>query len=131
MITVERSKANDIEFRLNLRRSILQNAIRRHLHQSDDPKIMAFANHMSEVEDWVEADLLNDLDIAQCNLELAELRAIDIALSGIKAGTYGVCVDCAEAISWARLNAAPTALRCVDCQEKYEKAYVNLANALI
>jgi len=123
MTNLENLIANDIELRLNSRRDALRAMIGRHLHQSDDPKVMAFVNHLAEVDDWVEADLLNDLDIAQCNLELAELRAIDAALSKIKAGTYGICVDCDEAISLERLNAEPIAKRCIVCQKKFEKSH--------
>ena len=33
-------------------------------------------------------------------------------------GTYGLCVDCGEAIPDRRLEALPDALRCVPCQSK-------------
>ena len=131
MTNLENLIVNDIEARLNSRRDILRNTIRRHLHQSDDPKVMAFVNHLAEVDDWVEADLLNDLDIAQSNLELAELRAIDAALSAIKAGTYGICADCGEPISLERLNAEPIAKRCIVCQEKFEKSHAIAENGSI
>ena len=41
------------------------------------------------------------------------LQAIDEALQRIEEGTFGVCRDCGEPIGWPRLNAQPTAMRCI------------------
>ena len=42
------------------------------------------------------------------------------ALERIQVGTYGICTDCGISIPPARLNAYPTAKRCVDCQSLSE-----------
>lgn len=47
---------------------------------------------------------------------LKEITAIDRALGRIAKGTYGVCIDCGQPISQKRLDAVPTALRCVSCK---------------
>ncbi len=52
--------------------------------------------------------------------ETAELGDIDAALERIQAGTYGTCTDCGAVIAPARLNAYPTAKRCIDCQALVE-----------
>lgn len=52
--------------------------------------------------------------------ETAELGDIDAALDRIRAGTYGCCTDCGVIIPPARLNAYPTAKRCIDCQTLIE-----------
>jgi DnaK suppressor protein len=52
--------------------------------------------------------------------ETAELGDIDAALERIQAGTYGTCTDCGIIIAPARLNAYPTAKRCIDCQALVE-----------
>ncbi|PUE43075.1 TraR/DksA C4-type zinc finger protein [Limnohabitans sp. Bal53] len=52
--------------------------------------------------------------------ETAELGDIDAALERIQAGTYGTCTDCGVSIPPARLNAYPTAKRCIDCQSLSE-----------
>ena len=46
------------------------------------------------------------------------LRAIDDALQRVAAGGYGVCVDCEEEISSARLKAVPWTKVCISCKEK-------------
>jgi DnaK suppressor protein len=50
-----------------------------------------------------------------------EVQAIDRALRDIDAGTYGICEECEEPISKARLKAMPFATRCVNCQAKAEQ----------
>lgn len=47
-----------------------------------------------------------------------EVKAIQSALLRIKNGTYGICIDCGEAIPQKRLEAVPTALRCMPCEQK-------------
>jgi DnaK suppressor protein len=46
------------------------------------------------------------------------LQAIEEALSRIEKGTYGICRDCGEPISEARLNAIPWTRVCITCKEK-------------
>ena len=53
--------------------------------------------------------------------ETAELGDIEAALARVQAGTYGTCSDCGVTIPPARLNAYPTAKRCIDCQAKAEQ----------
>jgi DnaK suppressor protein len=38
----------------------------------------------------------------------------------IATGQYGVCIDCETNIPFERLNAYPTAKRCLTCQQHYE-----------
>lgn len=47
-----------------------------------------------------------------------QLDDIDAALAKLDGGTYGVCDDCGEPISPARLEARPEARFCVDCQSR-------------
>jgi len=49
------------------------------------------------------------------NSELDEIRQILEALKRISEGTYGICVHCGAPIDPKRLNALPTATRCISC----------------
>ena len=49
------------------------------------------------------------------------VEAIEQALARIAHGAYGKCLDCDVAIAITRLLAAPSALRCIDCQTAAEK----------
>ncbi|TNF58043.1 MAG: TraR/DksA family transcriptional regulator [Burkholderiales bacterium] len=73
-------------------------------------------------DDWAQADAERDLAFALEERESAELVAIDEALKRVADGSYGLCVDCGVPIATARLHANPTAMRCVDCQGRLEKA---------
>jgi DnaK suppressor protein len=48
------------------------------------------------------------------------LTYLDRAMERIKAGTYGICQECGEPISKARLEAVPTATLCIACKSKKE-----------
>ena len=52
-----------------------------------------------------------------------ELMAIEASRGRIADGSYGVCTDCGKAIPMERLKAQPIALRCVPCQNTYEKTH--------
>ena len=49
------------------------------------------------------------------------LEEVNEALERIKTGTYGICVDTGEPISFERLKALPYAKRTVEAQEELEK----------
>ena len=46
------------------------------------------------------------------------LQAIEEAIVRIDKGTYGICRDCGEPVSPARLNAIPWTRVCITCKEK-------------
>ena len=46
------------------------------------------------------------------------LQAIEEAIVRIDKGTYGICRDCGEPISPARLSAIPWTRVCITCKEK-------------
>ena len=46
------------------------------------------------------------------------LQAIEEALARLDKGTYGMCRDCGEQISPARLHAIPWTRVCITCKEK-------------
>ena len=51
-----------------------------------------------------------------------ELADIDAAIQRLADGSYGECVDCGVDIAPERLQVQPAAARCIDCQERFEKA---------
>ena len=65
-------------------------------------------------------DLVESLGLARDLREAQALRAVNLALERIRAGTYGICVDCREEIPVARLQVEPEAERCVACQQRWE-----------
>lgn len=65
-------------------------------------------------------DVARDVAIAETDRDAAELEAIDAALERLAKGTYGRCIDCGTAIGPSRLEHAPEAARCINCQQRRE-----------
>jgi DnaK suppressor protein len=74
-----------------------------------------------------QAQILSEraIEFALNEHELVELQAIEDALKRIQEGVYGLCLSCGVPIPQERLHAAPQALRCIDCQTKFETPYAN------
>ena len=78
--------------------------------------------HFGEAEDTrAQRVTERELEFALDDHESAALSQIDAALARLAAGVYGECMDCGAAIALARLQAAPQAMRCIGCQEKFER----------
>lgn len=52
-----------------------------------------------------------------------ELRQIADARERMRTGDYGQCIDCGTDIAFERLQALPSAERCMPCQERYEREH--------
>ncbi|MGH9451745.1 MAG: TraR/DksA family transcriptional regulator [Terriglobia bacterium] len=48
------------------------------------------------------------------------LMLVNEALTRIKGGTYGICVECREEVQPKRLEAVPWARHCIECQAKQD-----------
>jgi RNA polymerase-binding transcription factor DksA len=51
------------------------------------------------------------------------MQDIEATLLRLKGDAFGICIDCGDDIAFDRLQAYPTAKRCIACQEKREKSY--------
>jgi DnaK suppressor protein len=68
---------------------------------------------------------LADLNMEKMNRHIREIREIEAAKARIEDGSYGTCSECGRDIGFERLLAQPTALRCVACQEQWEKTHAH------
>ena len=85
-------------------------------------RAQASAEHFGEAEDTrAQRVTERDLEFALDDHESAALSQIDAALARLEAGVYGECMDCSSKIPMARLQATPQAMRCIACQEKFER----------
>lgn len=80
-----------------------------------------------DVGDQSVMELLLDLDNSMVQRGVDELRGIETARERMDQGSYGQCIDCGLAIAYERLQASPTAKRCLACQEQYEKTHAHAA----
>jgi DnaK suppressor protein len=65
-----------------------------------------------------ETDAATQIRLQQTDGKL--LRAIEDALTRIRHEEYGICKECGQPISKARLEAVPWARRCRDCKERQD-----------
>lgn len=74
----------------------------------------------SDAGDESLATLITDVANADVARDAAELQDILAAEARLAAGTYGICIDCEAPVPYARLDAYPTAKRCIGCQQVHE-----------
>ncbi|MGO9605472.1 MAG: TraR/DksA family transcriptional regulator [Candidatus Binataceae bacterium] len=120
----ERSKSSDSGRREMLREMLLQ------LRDETSEKVRQFRRDQAQEAELPPAD---EMDVARSSAEVEthagliaraeeKLRFIDEALSRLYEDQYGICVTCQSPIPFQRLIAVPLAARCVDCQEKQNRA---------
>jgi len=102
----------------------LRAEIHTELITSDNQQYIELAGKVRDREEESVADLLVDLNLADIDRHINEVRDIELALSRIKDGSYGTCSDCQGLIETNRLQAYPTATRCYACQAQYEKTHI-------
>ncbi len=73
-----------------------------------------------------------DVDSSRSEMELQiftengnAISLIDDAIERLANGEYGICMDCGEPISEARLKARPYAIFCIKCKSRHEEMMKN------
>ena len=88
--------------------------------------------HSAQVRDFNLADYLNnipdDIDTALVDLQINEMRELEMSMKYLSELEFGDCIDCGNEIGFERLLAYPSAQRCIDCQNQYEKAFPHESN---
>lgn len=90
----------------------------------DQHRIDLLNSEPGDAGDESMANALSDFNVAMVDRQVHEIRDIEAAFRRVKDGEYGVCIECGEDVGFTRLQAYPTAKRCIVCQEKREKQYV-------
>ena len=87
-------------------------------------RLSELTNRVVEIDSELRKPLSADLEEQATDLEnqgaleaieIHEIHQIQEALKRISEGTYGICARCGEDIDPKRLNALPTATRCISC----------------
>lgn len=124
-----RAQISTLQTTLGERLAALRDGLREHLLKSDDDRARLLADRVRDAEDESVADLIVDLDLAEVDRDIEELRDVEAALDRMRTNAYGVCAGCAGAIPYERLTAYPTAKRCIRCQRVHEKTYAHKETA--
>jgi RNA polymerase-binding transcription factor DksA len=110
----ERLRARDLD---------LRRAIHASLVNAEDKTYAEVAGRVLDVAEESVADMFADDKILRIEKEVAEQTDVVASLARITDGTYGTCSDCGDEIGVQRLDAYPTAKRCIRCQTHYEKQH--------
>lgn len=127
----ELTESEITEFKQRLKRRFreVREEIRQELIHSDKQHFIDLAGEVRDLENQSLADLLVDLDLADIDRHIQEIREIDASLIRIAEGGYGECIQCGGPIDKERLTALPTAQRCHRCQDFHEKSYIQQGRA--
>lgn len=122
---LDQQQALNLKTRLRDRANQLRDELQQGRAKSVDETPGNVAERARDSEDDSFATLVVDTNLTEMERDAEELRMIDSALQRISAGTYGECTDCGQTIPIARLEAEPTAERCIQCQELHEKTHLS------
>jgi DnaK suppressor protein len=78
--------------------------------------------HFADEIDGIQASESREVELATCELLVERVHRLSAALDRMREGAYGICVECDDVISAARLRATPEAQTCVRCQDRIERA---------
>lgn len=123
--TLERHHLAGFRQRLEVRATHL----RRKIAAVHGGAVAALADTVHDTKDHASAVAADQLSLADLARDRAELADVEMALARMDVGSYGVCCDCGKDIGRRRLDAYPTAKRCHDCQEVYERRNHRLRGA--
>ena len=93
----------------------LQEEIRRELEHANSGRSIDLGESLSNIPD--------DIDTALVDRQIVEMRELEMSLKYLMELEVGDCIDCENEIGFDRLLAYPSAQRCIECQQRYEKAY--------
>jgi len=122
---LSQEQTTQIEQLLRERQRVLRSEIREGLLKSGEAHHNDMAGMVSDAGDESVANMLEDLEIAEVERDVRELREVEGALARISRDDFGGCADCGEAIGYPRLKASPAAFRCYACQERRERSYAH------
>ncbi|MFN3545722.1 MAG: TraR/DksA family transcriptional regulator [Thiobacillus sp.] len=94
-------------------------------HPDDQRRIDQLNAEPGDAGDESVANALADLNVARIDRHIRDIRDIEAAFRRLKAGEYGICTECGTDIDFARLQAYPSAKRCLVCQQKREHQFAH------
>ncbi|HXR93754.1 MAG TPA: TraR/DksA family transcriptional regulator [Steroidobacteraceae bacterium] len=107
--------------KLHQQLTFARSRIREALLRADAEQYAQIAGQVHDAQDESLADLLVDVYFDEIDRDVQMVRDIDAAQRRILSSTYGRCSDCGEPIPFERLDAYPTAKRCLQCQVRHEQ----------
>jgi len=107
--------------RMRERKAALLGEIRAALAPTARSQVVDLLGEGGDAGDESVASVLRDITESEIVRDVGEVRDIVAAEQRLAAGQFGTCIDCGAAIDTKRLEAYPTAKRCLSCQQHREK----------
>ena len=95
----------------------LQEEIRNELAHTKDVRDFELTEYLNNIPD--------DIDTALVDRQINEMRELEMSMKYLSELEFGDCIDCGNEIGFERLLAYPSAQRCIQCQNLYEKAFLH------
>jgi RNA polymerase-binding protein DksA len=124
MATLTHSQLDQLTRKLKENYQALLREVREELDNSGNQhRIDLLNNEPGDTGDESLANALADFNLTILDRHIDGMRDIEAALQRVKNGDYGRCIDCGDDVGFGRLQAYPTAKRCIVCQEQREKQF--------
>lgn len=125
-MALTQAQLDSLEGLLDRRYDALLEEVRNALERSENQQYVELLGRSpGDLGDQSVADALADLNVAVIDRHVRELRDIEAARVRLREGRFGICVDCADEIAFERLQAYPTAKRCLRCQGQHERTHAH------
>ncbi len=86
------------------------------------PGLIGSNSPFADEVDAIHASESREIGFVTRELLVARVKRLSMALDRLNEGEYGICMECDETISPARLHVMPEVLTCVRCQDRIERA---------
>jgi DnaK suppressor protein len=113
---IPNSELNKIRNFLAQKKIALTNHLQSELSELEKPE----KRHRTDLEEIASDTHDTDSLCEIMDIEASQIGQIDMALTKIDNGTYGICEDCGGEIPLIRLEALPFATQCIECKRKAE-----------
>jgi DnaK suppressor protein len=107
----------------------LEDTLREEIHtavaRAGEQKYLDLAGSVHDSGDEAVADELIEMENTLIERQRHELRAVEAARVRFDEGKINECADCGGEIGVARLLANPVAVRCIECQEHFDRTHAH------
>lgn len=123
MPALNESQIRQLRSSLDARESELSLQVRMVNDELFDTSSRAPHNQVEDEGEQGEQRIRDAVRYAEKERDIEELREIAAARERMDRGLYGECEDCGTDIPFARLQAQPFTVRCIKCQESFERSH--------
>lgn len=121
---LNKSQMSSVAAALEKRYASLLEDVRNELETTENQQYVELIGRVpADAGDQSVGDMLADLNLGIIDRQIAEIRDLDAARIRMAGGSFGNCIDCGTDIAVKRLLAYPSAKRCLECQQRREKAF--------